>query len=300
MYQLRKLAPTRLTFALLSCCVAPVPGISNAWAQSAQDPSIVVEGNREQKEEAARDLARDVVGRLQFGRPLPRYFEPLCLAVGGVKPEIGESFALRIIDNARRIDMPVADGDCEPNALVILTRDARAQLEVARKEYPHLFDSLKKLDLKKVLDARDPVFAWQVTEVRGADGRQFAGMRLEGNREIKINSQYQTGRLNQPTRIDVNAAVVLIDSGAIAGKTALQLADYASFRLFATTDEISEEGANSLPTILSLFVAPDKAPPELSEFDLAYLRGLYSLRANAPGTAVYDSTIRSMNKDDGD
>src|SRR3546814_2305844 len=37
-----------------------------AAAQSADDPSIVVEGNRKQQEEAARDLAKDVVGRLQF------------------------------------------------------------------------------------------------------------------------------------------------------------------------------------------------------------------------------------------
>lgn len=270
-----------------------------AAAQSADDPSIVVEGNRKQQEQAARDLAKEVVGRLQFGRPLPRFFEPLCLAVAGVRPDVGESFAARIIENARRADVPVADGECQPNALVILSRDGRRQLEAASKKYPHLFDSLKKLDVKKLLNARDPAFAWQVTEVRGVDGREFSGMQMNGN-EVKVNSQFQIGRLNQPIRIDVNAAVVLIDAGAIAGKTAVQLADYASFRLFATTDEISEEAANSLPTILSLFVTPDLAPPELSEFDLAYLRGLYAMRANAPGTALYDSTVRALRTDGSD
>lgn len=289
--------PNNAAIALIGAAMFLFPTV--AAAQSTDDPSIVVEGNRKQQEQAARDLAKDVVGRLQFGRPLPRFFEPLCLAVAGVKPDVGESFAARIIENARRADVPVATGECQPNALVILSRDGRGQLEAASKKYPHLFDSLKKLDVKKLLNARDPAFAWQVTEVRGVDGREFSGMRLEGTREIKVNSQFQVGRLNQPIRIDVNAAVVLIDTGAIAGKTAMQLADYASFRLLATTDEISEETASSLPTILSLFLTPDLAPPELSEFDLAYLRGLYAMRANAPGTALYDSTVNAMRNDDG-
>lgn len=284
-------------FALIGAALLLFP--TAVAAQAEQDPSIVVEGNREKQEQAARDLAKEVVGRLQFGRPLPRFFEPLCLAVAGVKPDVGESFAARIIENARRADVPVADGECQPNALVILSRDGRGQLEATSKKYPHLFDSLKKLDVKKLLNARDPAFAWQVTEVRGVDGREFSGMQVNGN-EVKVNSQFQIGRLNQPIRIDVTAAVVLIDTGAIGGKTAMQLADYASFRLFATTDEISEEAASSLPTILSLFVTPDLAPPELSEFDLAYLRGLYAMRANAPGTALYDSTVHAMRNGDGD
>lgn len=281
--------------ALIGAGLVLLPSL--ATAQPADDRTIVVEGERKQQEQAIRDMAKSVVGHLQFGRPLPRFFEPLCLAVAGVKPAVGDSFAARIIDNARRADVPVADGKCQPNALVILSRDGRNQLEAARKKYPHLFDSLKELDVKKLLNARDPAFAWQVTEVRGVDGREFSGMRLEGTREIKINSQYQIGRLNQPIRIDVNAAVVLIDANEVRGKTATQLADYASFRLFATTNEISEEAANSMPTILSLFIAPDSTPPELSEFDLAYLRGLYAMRANAPGTALYDSTVRASRND---
>lgn len=289
--------PNNAAIALIGAAMFLFPTV--AAAQSTDDPSIVVEGNRKQQEQAARDLAKDVVGRLQFGRPLPRFFEPLCLAVAGVNAPFGESFAARIIENARRADVPVATGECQPNALVILSRDGRGQLEVASKKYPHLFDSLKKLDVKKLLNARDPAFAWQVTEVRGADGRQFSGFQMNGN-EVKVNSQFQVGRLNQPIRIDVNAAVVLIDSNAIAGKTAMQLADYASFRLLATTDEISEETATGLPTILSLFLTPDLAPPELSEFDLAYLRGLYAMRANAPGTALYDSTVNAMRKDGSD
>lgn len=290
---------TNAALALIGAAMFLFPSVAAAQdPQAAQDPSIVVEGNREQQEQAARDLAKDVVGRLDFGRPLPRFFEPLCLAVAGVSEPFGESFAARIIANAERADVPVAKGDCEPNALVILSRDGRGQLEAASKKYPHLFDSLKKLDIKKLLNARDPAYAWQVTEVRGADGRPFQGAQINGN-EVKINNQFQIGRLNQQIRIDVNTAVVLIDSNAISGKTAMQLADYASFRLFATTDEISEEAANNLPTILSLFLTPEQAPPELSEFDLAYLRGLYSMRGNAPGTALYDSTVRAMRNDDG-
>lgn len=266
-----------------------------ALAQEQDAPAeIVVEGEREAQEAAVRALAKEVTGHLQVGRPLPRFFEPMCLAVGGINPAFADSFAQRIVENARRADVPVAEGKCQPNAIVVFAKDGRKQLEKTRKQHRWIFSGLGESRIKEILSSRDPAFAWQVTEIRGVDGRRFD---TEGGGGLPLNRQYQTGRLNQPIRSDVVGAVVVFDSSAIAGISAIQLADYASLRLLAPTQEIENVDEEGMSTIMSLFLQPEIAPDELTQFDLAYLRGVYQLRPNSPGNAVYGAAARSYRRD---
>ena len=269
-----------------------------ALAQEQDAPAeIVVEGEREAQEAAVRALAKEVTGHLQVGRPLPRFFEPMCLAVGGINPAFADSFAQRIVENARRADVPVAEGKCQPNAIVVFAKDGRKQLEKTRKQHRWIFSGLGESRIKEILSSRDPAFAWQVTEIRGVDGRRFD---TEGGGGLPLNRQYQTGRLNQPIRSDVVGAVVVFDSSAIAGISAIQLADYASLRLLAPTQEIENVDEEGMSTIMSLFLQPEIAPDELTQFDLAYLRGVYQLRPNSPGSAVYGAAARSYRRDPAD
>lgn len=283
----------RILGLLAAGLIAFVP-VSAALADDQAAPEIVVEGERKAQEAAVRALAREVSGHLKVGRPLPRFYEPLCLAVGGVNDAWAGSFAARIVEIAKLADVPVAKGNCQPNALVVFARNGRQQLEKTRKQHRWIFAGLGESRIKSILTSRDPAFAWQVTEVRGVDGRKFD---VEGGGGLPLNRQYQTGRLNQPIRIDVVGSVVVIDSNEIAGKTAVQLADYAAMRLLAPTSEIEQPADDAMPTMMSLFVAPDMAPDQLTQFDLAYLRGVYQIRANASGNAVYGAAARSFRRD---
>lgn len=270
-----------------------MPAMAAAQDQDAGN-EIVVEGERQAQEAAVRALAKEVTGHLKVGRPLPRFFEPMCLAVGGINPEFAGAFAQRITDNARRADVPIAEGKCQPNALVVFAKDGRAQLEKVRKQHKWIFTGLGESRIKDILASRDPAFAWQLTEIRGVDGRRFD---TEGGGGMPLNRQYQTGRLNQPIRSDVVGAVVVFDSSAIGGISAVQLADYASIRLLAPTQEIDSVNEEGMSTIMSLFLTPETAPDEMTEFDLAYLRGVYQLKPNSPGTAVYGAAARSYRRD---
>src|SRR3546814_21098944 len=72
-----------------------------------------------------------------------------------------------------------------------------------------------------------------------------------------------------------------------------QIADYAAMRMLAPIDDVPPDEADAVPTILSLFTAPDSAPPELSWFDHSYLRALYALRPNANALSINDATVRT-------
>lgn len=284
----------RLASALLAGGLALATPVIAVAQDAAPQDEIVVEGERQAQEAAVRALAKEVTGHLKVGRPLPRFFEPMCLAVGGINPEFAGAFAQRITDNARRADVPIAEGKCQPNALVVFAKDGRAQLEKVRKQHKWIFTGLGESRIKDILASRDPAFAWQLTEIRGVDGRRFD---TEGGGGMPLNRQYQTGRLNQPIRSDVVGAVVVFDSSAIAGISAVQLADYASIRLLAPTQEIDSVNEEGMSTIMSLFLTPETAPDEMTEFDLAYLRGVYQLKPNSPGTAVYGAAARSYRRD---
>jgi hypothetical protein len=101
-------------------------------------------------------------------------------------------------------------------------------------------------------------------------GEQAGGVRI--NRTVRSGS-----RVTPATRAHFDAAVVVVESKALEGLTTTQLADYAAMRAFARIDATRVEQA-SAPTILKVLGAPmgSEVPITLTEWDLAFLRGLYA------------------------
>lgn len=297
----RTLASIGLSLALLAA--GPAYGQDNTesatgTAPTPDGPDILVTGDRAQQEEAIRSLTAEITRKARIDKPLARFYQPFCLKVIGLKPDYAAIVGERIADNARDVGVPVGGRKCTPNALLIFTDDGREAVKTLRKEEPWLFADLFDHDIERALAGYGAAFAWQTTEPRGVDGRPFRIMEIEVGPErrkmrVEVNEQYQTGRLNQPIRMDVRGAVVLIDNVYLPGKTLDQLADYATIRLLASIDDLPPDEANAVPTILSLFTAPDSTPPELSWFDRSYLRAFYALRPNANALSIRDATVRT-------
>jgi hypothetical protein len=263
---------------------------------------ILVMGDGRSEAEAIRDLVAVVTKRDPSNKPLPRFYQPFCPLVLGIRADYASLLVERIRSNAREAGALVAIGKCQPNALLILTRHAGNSLKELRSEQPWLFTDMSETDATRLLEDSKQVFAWQTSEIRGSDGKPIRTVEVEigmppVRRELTVNDQWQAGRLNQPIRVDVSGAIVLFDSRYLPGKTLIQLADYASMRLLASTDDVPAEAAASIPTILSLFTAPEGAPPALTPFDLGYLRARYSLRPNANPLAIKDATVKSYTQE---
>jgi hypothetical protein len=92
--------------------------------------------------------------------------------------------------------------------------------------------------------------------------------------------------------------VVVIEREAVAGLTAVQVADYAAMRAFTQVDEAALREARA-PTILAAIEAPmgTAVPNTLTEWDLAYLRGLAGTPAfRAAGLQRANIRRRMMNQ----
>lgn len=267
-------------------------GTADALAQQADDPAIVVEGERPQTESAIGDLAREVAGQPRPRRPLARYLQPMCLTVAASDPDFAQAIARRIIDNAKQAKVPTRSGRCKPNALVAFSDDAHAQLQEIRDSGRRLFAGLSRRELDLALSARDPAYVFQASEEAASSGQAFLrepGM-PPGNRK------WSTGRLNRDTLDAMLSALVVIENKAISGMSVTQLADYASLRLLAPTGEIDAQEAGAPPTIMTLFVSPDGAPAEMTRFDRAYLDALYRLPRSAFSSEVLRAAVLDVKR----
>lgn len=275
-----------------------------ARSDKAADDDILVIGDRQGEAKAVRDQTAVVTKRGPSDKPLPRFYQPFCPMALGVQADYAAYLTERIRSNAREAGVLVAKGKCQPNALLIFAKDARKTLKALRKEQPWFFTDMPESDVNRLIERNEQTFAWQISEVRGVDGKPMRTIEVEIGmppirRELTVNDQWQTGRLNQPIRVDLSGSVLMIDDRYLPGKSLAQLADYASLRLLASTNDIPPDELAFIPTILSLFTAPDSAPPGMSSFDTGYLRARYSLRPNANPLAIKDATVKAYSQETG-
>jgi hypothetical protein len=265
-----------------------------AAAQEAGPPPIVVEGEKPQTEAALTDLARDLAGHPRPRRPLARFEQPLCLMVAAGDAELAREVATRIIDNARIAKVPVRKSGCKPNALLAFSDDAHAQLRDIRKSGRRLFAGISAREIDAAMGARDPVYVFQASRETSATGPAIVASPEAGGSDGipgPINQIWSAGRLKRETREDMLAALVVVDNGAIAGLSPVQIADYASLRLLAPTGEVDMAEADAPRTIMTLFLAPGNAPSAMTRFDRAYLKALYRMPAGAFASEVLRAAV---------
>jgi hypothetical protein len=102
------------------------------------------------------------------------------------------------------------------------------------------------------------------------------------------------GRLSRTTRQDFNRVIIIVDATQAAGIQFEALADYVSMVALAQIDP--DARPTGVDSILNLF--NDQAalrPTTITEWDLAYLRGLYEAPRNARNSNAQEGAIaRSM------
>lgn len=295
----------RTLFIALVLTVLPIGGVAaqdrdppaaptEPSSTKTDDEGIVVTGERAPETEVVRAQVESITRPARIDKPLARFHQPFCPTTIGIKEEYAAFLTERLRENAGEVGTPLASTNCDPNALLIFARDSAKTIQEMRKEQPWLFNNMLDQEWGKIVAGTGATHAWQSTEVRGVDGKFFRTIEIivfGQRKEVTVNDQYQSGRLNQPIRMDVTGAVVLIDIAHLPGKTLDQIADYATMRLLAPVEDIAANDAAAVPSILTLFTAPDTAPAGLTEFDNAYLRAFYALRPNANSLAIRDATV---------
>lgn len=260
----------------MSCFGIPVTGA--AQSEPAADDTIVVTGEVTPQVDSGevRNQARRITPRGGvLGEPLARFQTEICPGVWGLSGESAQLIIDRIYHNAEQIGIKLnEEAGCTANVVVAFVSDLEEELQGLVDEGHHLVSGLTFWERKRLLDQTGPVRAWNVVSTRTATGEGRSG-------NPPTFDSTQISRTTSGTRRDIELSMVMIDSAAIGELDGVAVADYVTMRTLARTLPPRDEA--SYDTILALFDHPEYAPDRLSDFDIAYLRSLYSGRANQPG-----------------
>jgi hypothetical protein len=178
--------------------------------------------------------------------------------------------------------VPLGDEHCHPNLYIVATPDPDALLKSWRQRDPHLYGDASLVQVRRFIDHGRPVRAWYNANFEPADGGTMTPG-SSGTSEFGANF-LPTNRRPKPggTRIEFYdvmvfaSVIVIIDLRRVQGLSYEQLADYVAMLGFAQLDPAADFG--SAPSILQLLSAhpPQPLPEALSDWDLQFLRALYT------------------------
>lgn len=270
---------------------------SRAEDQPSLPDAIVVTGERERQAEVAADQAALITLPSRVDMPLARHYAPICIQMFGIDLAYGELLAQRVRDNAKKVGLPVGRSGCSANVWIGFARDSQNELVRLKREDPALFARFKSFEADRVFGGSGAAQLLHVNEVRGVDGRPIAINQIMMNGvlvDVKVNSQYQAGRLRTTIRTDIDGTLLIFDRQRADGRTVRQLADYATMRILAPLQDFATVEAPATSTVLHLFARGSDGPDGMTNFDWAYLSAYYKLDRGARAPAVHDAVRRAM------
>ena len=281
-------------FAILASAALAAP----AAAQNKQDDQdrdeIVVEGSRDRERQIEQFV--DALTPARNRGQLSRFEWSVCPAAMGLSEAQNAAVAARMLRVAKAASIPTGEANCRPNVFVVVTREKQAFIEQLRKQYPADFADMAPQEIRSLASSAGPVAAWHVKGLLNADGLEVGKNARTGyyvNQATDMPS-----RITNTTRPHFVASIVVLELNAVGGLTTKQLADYAAMRAFSQADPSKLTNA-AAPTILTMLDAPADAPVPitLTQWDLSFLRGLYSSSDNLYASQQRGEIERAMGKD---
>jgi len=280
---------------LLAAIAAVSGAAAAAQAPPAGDEAIVVTGSRD-REQAVRDFVEAVT--IETDEQIAKFATPVCPASFGLPPGHNETISARVRQIADYVGIGAAGPGCQPNVVIVVAERGDDFVARLHDERPDLFRAMELIDIRRVMRLTGPVRAWQVVEQRGADGRPMDWIEVGRERRLRpLLTGVMPSLIQRPTRQDLTLSFIVFDLDAVEGLTLLQIADHAAIRALART------GATAGPprrSILSLFADRETgaAPAaELTEWDVAYLDGLYRTTNTVDAHQQRSSIARTMRRE---
>jgi hypothetical protein len=268
---------------------------------------VVVRGQRRPVTEFVRQNAAPTVHRR-----LSRWEGDLCPGLVGLPPKRARYVVDRIAMEALAVGLRVGRPGCRPNVLVIVAADGNEAAAQFRVRFGGRFFAERPLHmdmssggggqtLDDFMSTPRPVRWWHVSRLKGSDGRELIGVPVPNDPEGRVVPMVEgTGasRLRSMLREDLDRVLIIVDVMQLERVTNEALASYLAMVSLAQLNPEAEPG--SLPSILTLFRDRDNGlplPDTLTEWDRAYLRGLYGAPADARNLKAQTGAIsRSLRK----
>lgn len=255
---------------------------------------IVVEGR------PLREATLDFVSRVAApprSRGAATWHRRVCVGVGNLQREAAEFVVDRISTVAESVGLQAGWPRCEPRVFIVFASDAdEAAQDLVEARRRQFRIGVSGTDLgDDALDAfvlSDRAVRWWQSSipVNSSTGRVVT--RLPGQQpftappEISRPADFgpqaitdSASRIRNPLRDDLSQVIIIVDIDRVAGVDLGALADYLAVISLAQIDPELDPG--SYDTILSLFSEGSNPPPRLTDWDRAFLRGLYAAEQTA-------------------
>ncbi|WP_017665746.1 hypothetical protein [Porphyrobacter sp. AAP82] len=293
-----------LTIAAGATLAQAAPAPSQAGAPpAAAEPAvneIEVLGERrlEDGEEVFQNL-RVLTEPRAFNEPVPRFHGAVCARVAGIDAKAARLVEARINAVADYVGLPRPKEGCKANAVVLILDKPADTFEAVIEKRFGLIGQSQNRDLtmntiRADLAAGKPLVAWNQTSERNYDGATAtdsggdpAGLGGIGE-GLTVMRTTMTGRLRSTIFVAKDVSVVVFDARQLKDVHPIQLADIAALYLLGNPRRNIDFDSLGTSSLLALFRnGPKNSPIEMTDFDRAYLKGVYSLRPNDFSNRLY-------------
>jgi hypothetical protein len=264
-----------LLFALIATLFAP-----GTLAGNEPLDTVTVSASREKMRREILSFVHKVTRR--DGEFVGRWGTSVCPVAVGVSDEQAQFIQRRIIEvqNTVRRKKPEPELKCRPNLFVIITDEVDQVLADWKERDPGMFRWKNREGVARSAGT-GPVRTWHNAILAVADGGPMnqgsALSQVSTTSPIDISAPAcpLKGRIAAGCWEHINAVVVLVDASATGKVMLSQLADFISVVSLSQIDLSADLG--EIDSILRLFAEPrpDAPPTGLTEWDYAFLRGLY-------------------------
>jgi hypothetical protein len=264
-----------------------------AGAAPPTDAAIVVTADNidrkavRQKVTAFLRLATVVPEAGQYARRNAGY----CPVVVGLDRAYIARVTQMVIAAGRAAGLPDPRPGCSPDLTLVFTQNADGLMTLMRKRRPRLLEQVDAAKSKELFDSGRPVRWWYAVGRSLPGGGSFGNSPaagptgtepgLAGMTQGNTASVYSASLIETNIKVDLDGTYVVIDVNKATGFALDSVATFAAMVSFAQIK--GRQDFTGFPSILALFSAEREkatAPTSLTEWDKAYLHGLYRVPPN--------------------
>lgn len=232
----------------------------------------------------------DKITKRPFEGGLTLWRSPVCPLVSGVPREDGEFVLDRISDLAHVDGIPLGGENCHPNLFILVSKQPQELLrEMSKRNVWFTFgfgahpgdigEFISKVGPVRVLyrDFPSQPCLNAPCEVPTVNAAKVGPITMAGD-----GWYYDSHASKYAVVWQVFRVFVIVDASQVKGVTLGQFADYVA--LVGLAEVKPADSLADAPTILKLFSgAPQSAPAGMTDWDLAFLKSVYSTEQDSHG-----------------
>jgi hypothetical protein len=261
---------------------------------------IEVQGKRLLDRSELSASLRQIIEPIRMFDLVPLFNNQFCVQVAGLEPEANRLIEDRITTTAMDLGLKQAKRKCRVNALVLVVDNPEEKFDLILRYRTGLlgpidFRDIHTRTLKEQLRAGKPFIVWNQLDWRP----RGLMMDVSGGTLMDVAAfpNALNGR-NAGQFIPKRMSVIMFDHAQLKGASLGQVADFAALYLLGLPRRRIDFDNVAVTSVLSLFAdGPQTAPAQMTEFDSAYLAGLYKLQRNGRRTGLYSAVMRAYEEE---